>query len=249
MKGLLEFLQTVFKLFGAEVGDAEENKDEDDLSDDASPKQIYKWLLKKMSDPKATDVMTYKSGSFEPGKMYIFKYDPLYKEKYSFWDEHPVMFALGKMPAKNGFMAVGVNLNWYPPGARMYMVDSLIKIYKNHIKEQTKKYKGDAKKQVGVPVDLYALKSALDQNGFSFAIRNYLPSQVKSPSYCIAFEHWKKMGKLVIPQEFPQLKGNRGLFDIYKDFENHVKYCRTNRGQLLKIAEESKKQMRYKFIK
>ena len=85
MKGLLEFLQTVFKLFGAEVGDAEENKDEDDLSDDASPKQIYKWLLKKMSDPKATDVMTYKSGSFEPGKMYIFKYDPLYKEKYSFW--------------------------------------------------------------------------------------------------------------------------------------------------------------------
>lgn len=252
MKGLIEFFQTLFKLLSIEVGgsgDENEDKDGDDISDDASPKAIYAWLLKKMKDPKATDVMTYKSGAFEPGKIYIFKYDPLYKDRYSYWDEHPIILALGKMPAKQGFMNVGINLSWYPPSARVYMIESIMKIYKGHMEQQKKKYKGDAKRQAGVPIDLMALKTALDQFGFSFAIRNYLPSQVKSPSYCISFEHWKKMTKLSIPATFPQIKGTVGIFEIYKNFEDYVKYCRQNRGTMLKKVQENQKLMKYKFIK
>ena len=249
MKGLLEFFQTLFKLLSLEVGGDEEEDEGDELSDDASPKAIYAWLLKKMKDPKAKDVMTYKSGSFDPGKLYIFKYDPLHKDSYSFWDEHPIIIALGKMPAKQGFMNVGINLSWYPPSARVYMVNSIMKIYKGHIEEQKKKYKGDAKRQQGVPIDLLALKSALDQAGFSFAIRNYLPSQIKSPSYCISFEHWKKMTKLDIPATFPQLKGTVGIFKIYKNFEEYVKYYGQNRAKMMKKMEDNQKLMKYRFIK
>jgi hypothetical protein len=249
MKGLLEFFQTLLKLLSTELGGKEDEEAKDEISDNASAKDIYAWLLKKMKDPKAKDVLTVTSAVFDPGKIYIFKYDPLYKDSYSFWDEHPIIVSLGRMPAKQGFMNVGVNLSWYPPAARVYMLDSIMKIYKGHIEEQKKKFKGDAKRQKGVPIDLLALKSALDQAGFSFAIRNYLPSQIKSPSYCISFEHWKKMSKLDIPATFPQLKGNVGIFKIYKDFEDYVKYCRQNRTKMMKKMEENKKLMKYKFIK
>ena len=248
MKGLLEFFQTLLQLLIVEVGGKEEEP-KSEISDDASPKQIYEWLLKKMKDTKSTDVISYKSTLFEPGKIYVFKYNPLYKDMYSFWDEHPIILSLGKMPAKTGYMNVGINLSWYPPAARNYIVQSVMKAYKAHFEEQIRKYPGDAKRQKGIPVDLAAMKSALDQFGFSFAIRNYLPSQVKSPSYCISLEHWNKMTKLNIPQTFPQLKGTVGIFKIYKEFEKYVKYCRTNKSAMIKKTNENKKLMKYKFIK
>lgn len=243
---LLFYFQAIFLAIASQSskGDGEST-----LSDKSSTKDVYAWLLDKMKDNKSLDVATHKSKSFDPGKIYIFKYDPLHKDSYSYWDEHPIILTLGKMPAKIGFMYVGINLSWYPPNARKYIVSAIMKEHKKFIEDQIKKYPGDAKKQKGIYIDLAAMKSALDQSGFSFAIRNYLPSQVKTPAYCISYEHWDKMTKLDVPREFPQLKGIIGIFQIYKNFEIHVKKYNMNKVANKKKIEENRKLMKYKFIK
>ena len=218
-------------------------------SEKSPSEEIYQWLLDRMKDNKSLDVANVKTLSFDPGKIYVFKYDPLYKDSYSYWDEHPIILALGKMPAKTGSMNVAINLSWYPPKARKYIIGVIMKANKKFIEDQMKKYPGDAKKQKGIFIDLASLKSALDQYGFSFAIRNYLPSQIKTPSYCISYEHWEKMTKLDIPRQFPQLKGTVGIFQIYKNFEIYVKKCMMNKVAMKKKTEENRKLMKYKFIK
>jgi hypothetical protein len=220
-----------------------------ELDSNSSSKDVYSWLLDKMKDSKSLDVAVHKSRGFDPGKIYIFKYDPLYKDSYSYWDEHPIILSLGKMPAKVGYMHVGINLSWYPPKARRYIISTIMKVNKKFIEDQIKKYPGDAKKQRGIYIDLAAMKSALDQSGFSFAIRNYLPSQIQTSSYCISYEHWEKMTKLDVPREFPQLKGTVGIFQIYKNFEIYVKKYNMNKVANVKKTEENRKLMKYKFIK
>ena len=105
MKGLIEFFSYLLQILNIEAGGGEEEKEED-LGPDAKPKDVYAWLLKKMKDDKAKDVSKNKEPFFTPGKIYIFKYKPLHKDKYSFWDEHPVVLSLGKMPAAKGEMNV-----------------------------------------------------------------------------------------------------------------------------------------------
>jgi hypothetical protein len=57
------------------------------------------------------------------------------------------------------------------------------------------------------------------------------------------------MTKLDIPGTFPQLKGSVGIFKIYDDFKNHIKYYRENRVTIMKKIEENQKLMKYRFIK
>jgi hypothetical protein len=59
----------------------------------------------------------------------------------------------------------------------------------------------------------------------------------------------KKMTKLDIQGTFPQLKGSVGIFKIYDDFKNHIKYYRENRVTIMKKIEENQKLMKYRFIK
>jgi hypothetical protein len=245
---LIEFFSYVFKLLQA-TSQQEDDGGEEEIPEDASPKQVYKWFLKKLKDDKAKDVAQNKDPFFQPGKVYIFKYKPFYKEKYSFWDEHPVVVSLGKMPSKQGYMNVGLNLSWFPPSARKYFMDEIKKVYKAQMQESIKKKPGDAIEQKGLPIDLYALKMRLDQFGFSWAIRNYLPSQIMSPSVVMSFEHWDKCSKFDVPSVFPELKGDGKLFDIYKDFEDYVKWNRTNKTATNKKTELAQKAGRYKFEK
>lgn len=244
MKALIDFFQYVVQLVTVDT-----IRRSMEVSDEASPKEIYEWFLKKLKDDSATDVAQSKDPFFTPGKIYVFKYKPLYAEKYAFWDEHPVVLSLGKMPAAKGQMNVGLNLSWFPPKVRVYMMNKIKEMYHRDMEETIKKYPMDATRQKAIPLDLYRVKLALDQMGFSWAIRNYLPSQIESPSVVMAYEHWHKMPKFDIPNVFPEIKGKANLFTFYKEFEEYVKYCRTNSGMLKKKAEKSKKLNKFNFIK
>jgi hypothetical protein len=246
---IVEFFSYILKLIKATSQEEEENEKGDDIPEDASPKQVYEWFLKKLKDDKAKDVAKNKEPFFQPGKVYIFKYQPFHKDKYSFWDEHPVVVALGKMPAASGYMNVGINLSWYPPPARKYIMKEIKKMYKKQMEEAIRKKPGDAVEQKNIPIDLYALKSKMDQFGFSWGIRNYLPSQIMSPSVVMSYEHWDKCSKFDVPSIFPELKGDGKLFDIYKNFEEYVKWCRSNQTTLLKRREAAQKAQKFKFEK
>lgn len=250
MNGILEFFSHLLKILNFEASKRKEPEgNEEELGPNAKSKDVYAWLLKKMKDEKSKDVARYKEAFLMPGKIYVFKYKPLHLDKHAFWDEHPIVLSLGKMPAVKGEMNVCLNLSWYPPKARKYIMDQIKKMYEKNIEAAITSKAGDAMLQKAIPIDLYRLKKNLDQFGLSWAVRNYLPQQIESPSYVISYEHWDKMSKLDIPQIFPEIKGDGKLFDIYKDFEDYVLRCRKNKGAMLKKSEESLKKGRFKFIK
>ena len=242
MDFVISFIQQIVRLIAAQRGTSLAK--EDDEVEDA-----YKWLLEKMEDKRQTEVESHKDPFLEPGKIYVFKYDPMYKEKYAYYDKHPIVLMLGKMPAAQGAMNVGINISWYPPKARKYIVNTIRKLYAPMYEAAITKAPKKAKKQKPVVMDLLALKTALDQFGFSFAIRSYLPSQIKSPAVCISYENWDKAIRLDQPKIFPEVQGGLPLQQIYKDFEMYVKHCHQNKGPMIKKMDEAKKQNRYKFIK
>jgi len=56
------------------------------------------------------------------GNMYMFFYDPKYKETLPYYDGFPLIIMLG--PAKGGFM--GLNLHYLPPAVRARLLDVII---------------------------------------------------------------------------------------------------------------------------
>lgn len=246
MKVIIDFLSELLKLIGVQTTSQPPNKRDEDV------KNAYKWFIDKLKDSKQKEIVQAPEPYFLPGKIYIFKYEPE-RDKYEYYDKHPIALMLGKMPAKEGFMNVCINLSWYPPKAREYIVNEIKKMYKPYIDKETKKFPLDAKKQKHIEqIDLYAMKEKLDQFGFSWAIRCYLPERIKSPKVVVAYEHWDKVIKMDQPRIFPELQGTkiRPLMEIYKEFEQvYIKYVRNNKGEIKKRRDEAKKQMKYKFIK
>jgi len=244
MNFVISFLHQIVQLLTLQTS----NKPKD-VNDEAAI-DAYKWLIEKLKDPKQKEVEIINDPYFQPGKIYVFKYLAKYGDQYEYWDKHPIVLALGKMPAANGgFINVGVNISWYPPKARKYIIEQIRKAYKPAYDAAILKKGKQAKDQKPIDLDLYAIKAALDQVGFSFAIRSYLPSQIKGERVCISYENWDKAIKLDQPRIFPELQGKTTLFQIYKDYELYVRYNRSNRVELKKKLEESRKLKAYKFIK
>lgn len=60
----------------------------------------------------------------EPGKMYLFMYNPKLKGILPYYDEFPLVLPFNKIPG--GFL--GINLHYLPPLLRMKLLDSLLKL-------------------------------------------------------------------------------------------------------------------------
>jgi hypothetical protein len=223
---------------------SKEPKKEDEVVKDA-----YEWFLKKSVDKTNTEVQESNEPWLLPGKIYVFKYEPV-PDKYEYWDKHPIVLNLGKMQYKNGkTYNLGINISWYPPSAREYIINEIRNMYKRDIEKAMKSKPAKALEQKSYQLDLYILKLKMDKIGLSFAIRNYDPSRIKSPKYCISYEHWDKAIRMDQPKIFPELKGNRTLFDIYNDFKIYIRDIRSRWPEHVNNMNEMKKQNRYRFIK
>jgi hypothetical protein len=249
MKFVIDFLSELLKYIEIEV--ANKPPDESAARKEEEVKDAYKWFIDKLKDTKQTELAQSNDPYFLPGKIYVFKYEPD-KNKHPFYDKHPIALMLGKMPAKEGMMNVCINLSWYPPKARKFIVDEIRKAYAPMIDKEIKRSPLNAKKQASFPIDLYALKERLDQFGFSWAIRTYLPSRIKAPAVVVAYEHWDKVIKMDQPRIFPEIQGSKikPLVEIYKEFETvYLKRQDNKKGEIKKRRDEAKKQMKFKFIK
>lgn len=244
MRFVIDFLTELLKLIRTQSTDQQPDEREEEVKD------AYEWFIKKLKDTKQKELVQHNSPFFDTGKIYVFKYEPL-KDRYAYYDKHPIALMLGKMPGKEGMMNVCINLSWYPPKAREYIVNEIRKMYKPMIETEIKKSPKDALKQKPIDqIDLYAMKERLDAVGFSWAIRCYLPSRIKSPKVVVAYEHWDKVTKMDQPRIFPELEGKMSLMQIYREFEQvYLKRMDNNKGEIKKRRDEAKKQMKYKFIK
>ena len=70
------------------------------------------------------------------GNMYMFFYDPKYKDTLPYYDGFPLILMMG--PAKGGFY--GLNLHYLPPVLRARMLDGLMDITNNKSYDETTKF-------------------------------------------------------------------------------------------------------------
>lgn len=248
MKTVLDFLSEVIQLLSLQstVG----GQKEEEVTEDA--KDAYQWLMNEIKNTKSTRVQEYKDPWMQPGKIYVFKYNAKYRDVLDYWDRHPIVLVLGHQETANGKITLGLNISWYPPSARKYIVERIRKMYFPAYQSSIKSKSFKAVEQRPVLMDVYALKTALDSLGLSFAMRTYIPSNIIGPRYCICYEDWDKAIKLDQPRIFPELQVNSpgySLSNIYEDFKKYVQFQGQNQGEKKKRMDEAKKRNKYRLVK
>ncbi len=151
---------------------------------------------------------------FEPGKIYVFKYEnPITEEKLKWWDKAPVVLALDTKDHTD----IGINLNLLPAKFRQAMLDAIYERMESRIKNATKGTRAsDARKQPALLDLKYEnAKRFLDRYGFGFAIRRYLPNLKKNQAV-VSYESW---GKIAIC-EFAKIHGAT-VGEIRKEFQEY----------------------------
>lgn len=86
-----------------------------------------------MSQINPTQLITtspkYNTAVVTPGNLYLFQYDPKYKDKLPVWDEFPLVFPFNKF--SEGF--IGLNMHYLPYPERIKLLDSLMGVSINSI--------------------------------------------------------------------------------------------------------------------
>ena len=95
-------------------------------------------------------------------------------------------------------------------------------LYKPMYKVSIKSHEIDAIKQLPVNLNINFLIKSFSKFGFNFAIRTYRPDRIKGPIYSICFEDWLIIENLSKNNMFPQLKSNKTIPNIYKEFRNYL---------------------------
>lgn len=171
------------------------------------------WFRDSLSAREALEAKPTRK-RFEPGKIYVFKYEnPITEEKLKWWDKAPVVLALDTKDHTD----IGINLNLLPAKFRQAMLDAIYERMESKIKNATKGTNAsDARKQRPL-LDLKYdnVKMFLDRYGFGFAIRRYLPNLKKNQSV-VSYESW---GKIAIC-EFAKIHGAT-VGEIRKEFQEY----------------------------
>jgi hypothetical protein len=114
--------------------------------------------------------------SVEPGRMYLFSYDPKHKKTLPYYDRFPLIFMIDAAP--NGFL--GINLHYLPFRQRAILMDALYSLVNNRKFDDTTKLK--------LSYDL--LKNASKYKYFKPCFKRYLGSHVRSRFIEIAPAEW-----------------------------------------------------------
>lgn len=247
LKLVLDFLSDTIELLKIQLREGLGDKKQTEIATDA-----YSWLMSEIKTGKSKRVQFSKEPDLKPGKIYIFKYDAKYKKELDYWDKRPIVLVFGMYNGSNGKVAVGVNLSWYPPPARQFIVEKIRKMYKPLYEAEIKRKPNQAIDQKPINIDLYAIKTALDTFGFSFALRQYIPANIRTPKVCVCYEDWDKALKLDTPRIFPELqinKAGQNLRNIYESFKKYILWSKNNRAEIKKRRDEAKRKNKYRFNK
>ena len=149
------------------------------------------WYESTLNDKDDTSVEPFSDGEFTWGKMFKFKYDPMTKDRLSYYDKSPMVISLGK--ARNGKYELGLNLNFFPKEVRYWMVGEIFKYYEADITASAdgKNYRR-ATEQKEVQLDYELIQKNLGKWGIDFALRQYNIGNTFDLSV-VCYEDWVKM--------------------------------------------------------
>ena len=127
---------------------------------------------------------------FQPGKIYVFKYDPKYKKELPWFDANPVVLAIEQVNNND----LGINLNLLPVPYKEKLLDELftkmrIKVDK---KETDEILKIDALKEKPLRITYDGIKAYLEKDGYEFALRQYIPSRKKNQAV-VSYSKWPEI--------------------------------------------------------
>jgi hypothetical protein len=110
------------------------------------------------------------------GKMYLFQYDPKWKEELPYYDTFPLIFPFSFESDR----MLGINMHYLPYGARAKLMDALYTTLNNNYYNKSTKLK----------ISYEILKGASQFKLFEPCIHCYLFSHVRSPFMYIKPELW-----------------------------------------------------------
>lgn len=114
--------------------------------------------------------------TIKPGNMYMYLYDPKYKEELPFYDRFPLVFPFHV--ESDRFW--GINLHYLPLGLRAKLMDALYDLANNRSYDETTKLK----------MSYQILKSASKYRYFKPCVKQYLKSHLKSQFMYIYPSEW-----------------------------------------------------------
>ena len=153
-----------------------------------------------MRDKKNT---VSKISSNDIGKMFIFFYDPKWKDELPYYDTFPLIFVIESYT--DGFL--GINLHYLPPILRAKLMDSLYSISSDN------KYNENTKLNISYKI----LKSAARFKYFKPCVKRYLFSHVRSNYLNVESIYWD--AALMLPIE----NFNKATIEtIYRESRNMI---------------------------
>ena len=145
-----------------------------------------KWFEDGISDRKVTEAQITRD-RFVAGKIYVFGYDPKYKNELPWFDQNPIVLAIEPVD-KNDF---GINLNLLPVPFKEKLLDDLYTHMGGFITSTTNE-KSNAIKQMPLKISYQGMKIYLEKFGYEFALRQYIPSR-KINQAVVSYSKWPEI--------------------------------------------------------
>lgn len=144
------------------------------------------------------------SNIITPGYMYMFLYDPKYKDVLPYYDTVPLVLPFNKTP--DGF--IGINLHYLPYGARFRLLGDLKQLASDRkINEFTK-----------IKISWQILNSSSKYLAATTCVKRYLNAHLRSRFLKVNFEDWETAAMLPVEgfrktsknKVWKDVKGKRG---------------------------------------
>jgi len=195
----------------------------------------YKLFLEKYQmgkpDPdgfKLNERKLFKHGSsnfFIPGKIYTFKYDPLYKDRLDYYDTRPIILCHDtyRAPGTKNDIIVGVNLNFLPEKIKAGTLQVFYEQFKHDIE---KGENAASRKSIYIATRLInqlkkwlsTIKIFESKNiHYGFSYRQYIRSRIKMSSL-VEYDDWN-----LIPFIKAQDIMGKSLTEIYNEYYSYQK--------------------------
>jgi hypothetical protein len=150
----------------------------------SAAEELYNNAVRSRSIKEATRVRT----RFEPGKIYVFRYNPI-TENLPWFDQNPVVLAIERVDDND----LGINLNLLPVRVKEQLMDDLYNRMEGQINNaSTGNKNNNATAQNPLRITYSGMKAYLNRFGCEFAIRQYKPNRKTSQSV-VSYQSWPKI--------------------------------------------------------
>jgi len=142
-------------------------------------KDAVRWFVNKISGKRDMRGVTFHATP-KIGNMYLYQYDPKWKEVLPFWDRQPLTIPIKYY--NDGFL--GLNLHYLPISGREKLLKALAKYTEGE----------GEKRQFAISYSI--LQSAIRHRLFMPCVKRYLTSHIRSQFEWIPPEEWHKAVKM-----------------------------------------------------